>query len=87
MALVNAVQQSSSTSSDLVVVHNTVGISRMNWAAPVLSSSYLYQPLWSGPGLDVITGFYCIIFTVWLIFMVCFFLAGERVIDATTEPH
>ena len=29
--------------------HNTAGISRMNWAAPVLSSSRLCQPLWSGP--------------------------------------
>ena len=32
----------------------------MNWAPPVLSSSRLYQPLWSGPGVDDITGFYCI---------------------------
>ena len=31
----------------------------MSWAAPVLSSSRLYQPLWSGPGVDDITGFYC----------------------------
>ena len=39
--------------------HNTVGIYRMNWAPPVLSSSRLYQPLWSGPGVDDITRFYC----------------------------
>ena len=31
----------------------------MNWAPPVLSSSRLYQPLWSGPGVDDITEFYC----------------------------
>ena len=31
----------------------------MNWAPPVLSSSRLYQPLWSGPGVDDIVGFYC----------------------------
>ena len=64
MALVNAVQQSSSTSSDLVVVLNTVGISRMNWAPPVSSSSRLYQPLRSGPGVDDITEFYCTFFLV-----------------------
>ena len=46
--------------------HNTVGISRMNWAPPVLSSSRLYQPLWSGPGVDDITGFYCTLFFFYL---------------------
>ena len=40
-------------------MHNTVGISRMNWVPPVLSSSRLHQPLWSGPGVDDRTGFYC----------------------------
>ena len=40
--------------------YNTVGISRMNRAPPVWSSSRLYQPLWSGPEVDDVTGFYCI---------------------------
>ena len=44
--------------------HNIVGISRMNWAPLVLSSSRLYQPLWSGPGVDDITEFYCIGFYI-----------------------
>ncbi len=38
--------------------HHTVGISRMNRAPPVLSSSRLYQSLWSGPRVDDVTGFY-----------------------------
>ena len=47
--------------------HNTVGISRMNWAPPVSSSSRLYEPLWSDPGVDDITGFYGITLSVTVI--------------------
>ena len=53
-------QQSNSTSSHWVVFHNTVGISRMNWAPPVFyHPAALYQPLGSGPGVDDVTEFYC----------------------------
>ena len=38
----------------------------MNWAPPVWSSSRLYQPLWSGPGVDDITGFYSYSFYICL---------------------
>ena len=53
-----------SAAEQLVIIgfgcfHNAVGISRMNWAPPVLSTSRWYQLLWSGPGVDDITGFYC----------------------------
>ena len=44
----------------------------MNWAPPVLSSSRFYQPLWSGPGVDDITGFYCIEITVFVRLLFCY---------------
>ena len=31
----------------------------MNWAPPVVPSSRLHQPLWSGPQVDDGTGVYC----------------------------
>ena len=59
MARVSAVQQSNLTSSDLVVF--TIQLAFRGWIGPTgLSSSRLYQPLWSGPGVDDTTGFYCI---------------------------
>ena len=51
MAQVNAVQQSNSTSSDLVVF--TIQLAFRGWIEPI------YQPLWSGPEVDDITEFYC----------------------------
>ena len=46
----------------------------MNWASPVWSSSRLYQPLWSGPGVDDKTEFYCISISIhWWFFSALFF--------------
>ena len=57
----------------------------MNWAPPVLSSSRLYQPLWSGPGVDDITEFYCISFHTFC-FQLQKLLSAPRLTGPKTFP-